>query len=375
MNRIFRAGALVTFACVAFASVAGQQEMRTSAAGNMYVSGSEIRVATPVAGDLIAAGGQVRVEREVADDAAVAGGSVEIRGGVGEDLRVAGGTLDIDGDIGGELVAAGGTVRVADSTTVAGSAWLAGNDVRLGGKVGQDARIAGNRIALSGEINGDARLYGRDISLLPGTKINGNLSYASPNPLFQDPSAQVLGQIVREETPEHWETASGGARAMAWFHPFFVLSMLVAGALLYLLLPGAINGIQEAIRQYPARSLLAGIALLFAVPPVAILFMITVIGIPIGLTLLALYPVMLLLGYLAAAFFVGRRAADAMKQPAQLGPGRQVLFLALALVILNLIVLIPFVGALLIFMALVVGIGGWGVWIYMRSGARETGTA
>lgn len=147
---------------------------------------------------------------------------------------------------------------------------------------------------------------------------------------------------------------------------------MATGVLLFLLLPNAAQGIQRVIREYPLRSLLTGLALLFAVPPVAILLMITVIGIPLGLALLALYPVMLLLGYLAAAFFIGRRAADATKQPPRLSAGRQALFLALALVILNLIALIPFLGGMVMFALLVLGTGGWAVWIYMRYSAKKT---
>lgn len=61
-----------------------------------------------------------------------------------------------------------------------------------------------------------------------------------------------------------------------------------------------------------------------------------------------------------------------MKQPQQLSLGRQSLFLALALVILNLIFLIPFLGIVIVFVLLAMGIGGWAIWIYLQS--REKGT-
>ncbi|OGB20805.1 MAG: hypothetical protein A3I66_19545 [Burkholderiales bacterium RIFCSPLOWO2_02_FULL_57_36] len=106
--------------------------------------------------------------------------------------------------------------------------------------------------------------------------------------------------------------------------------------------------------------------MLFTLPPVAILFMITVIGIPIGLGLLALYPVLLLLGYLATAFFIGREAANAMHQPKDVTLGKQIAFLAGALLLLTIVAMIPVLGGLLMFLALVIGIGGWAVWLYQR---------
>lgn len=369
MKELFGPGILVVSLCITCASFAMPPDMRTGDAENMYLGGGELKVATPVFGDLLAAGGRVSIEREVGADAAVAGGAVDVLAPIGQDLRVAAGTVNIDRNVGGELVAVGGKISVADSATIAGSAWLAGSDVSLAGKVGEDAKVFGTRIVLSGEIGGDAQLYGQDIRLLAGTKINGNLSYASPHPLFLDPSAQVLGTVMHRPMPRHWNGAHDGTYALAWLHPVFVLSMLATGTLLFWLLPNAIRGVERALREYPLRSLLTGLALLFAVPPVAVLFMVTVIGIPLGLSLLMLYPLMLLLGYLAAAFFIGRRAADAMKQPQQLGVGRQALFLALALIMLNLIVLIPFLGGMVVFALLATGIGSWAVWLRIRYGA------
>lgn len=360
------AGILLVFLAILFSSFASRADIQTSAVGNTYISGSDVIVATPVSGDLLAAGGRIIVERQVGADAAIAGGSVAVRAPVRQDLRVAAGDATIGANVGGELVAAGGKVRVVDSAAIEGSAWLAGANVAMSGNVAKGAKIVGNKIAISGQIDGDTHLYGQDISLLAGTRINGNLFYASPNSLFQDPSVQVLGTVRRVHMPDDLERNHRGVRILSGVHFVFVLSMMATGVLLYLLLPNAVQNIARAIKEYPLRSLLAGIALLFAVPPVAVLFIVTVVGIPVGLALFALYPVMLLLGYLAAAFLVGRRAADAMKQPQQLSLGRQSLFLALALVILNLIFLIPFLGIVIVFVLLAMGIGGWAVWIYLQ---------
>jgi hypothetical protein len=94
--------------------------------------------------------------------------------------------------------------------------------------------------------------------------------------------------------------------------------------------------------------------------------MVTVIGMPIALVVLALYPLMLLLGYLATAFLIGRQTAAAMKQAEPLSFGRRMLFLALALIVLGVIGWIPFVGCIVSFAALVAGIGGWAVWLHRQ---------
>lgn len=338
----------------------------TSAAGNTYLAGGDLRILTPVAADLVAAGGRISVERDVGADAAIAGGAVDIRAPVMQDLRVAAGTVNIQRNVGADLVAAGGTVKIENPVRIAGSAWLAGGDITVDGRIGKEAKIYGNRITLSGQIDGDTRLVGREIVLTPNARIDGNLSYASPNPLPDNQRAQVRGTVTRLETPEGWSAGRARGPALSWFHPLFLVSMLICGMLLYLLFPNAVSGAERAIRQYPLRSLLIGLALLFTVPPVAILFMVTVVGLPIGFTLLLLYPLALLLGYLATAFFVGRQIAMAMKHTEPLTWKKQTLFLALSLLALSIALAVPFLGGLILILAVVVGIGGWAVWTQMN---------
>ncbi len=355
----------------AFAAFAAPEAVETHKLDNMYLSGSNIKVDSPVPADLLAAGGKIRIEQNIGADAALAGGSIDVDATVGQDLRVAAGTLDIAGNVGGELVAAGGTVKLDKTAVVAGPAWLTGGNVTVAGRIAKGAKIAANTFTLSGQIDGDTRLYAQQINFLPGAKINGRLFYASPTPLDQEQAAHVLGTITREPFPEARNAKIREARSISWFLPAFLLSMGLTGALLYRLFPHAIVDVQQTIRQYPLRSLFAGLALLFTIPPVAMLLIATVIGIPVGLALFLMYPLMLLLGYMAAAFFIGRRAADMLKQPLQLSYLRQMMFLFLALIILILLALIPGAGILIVAVALVTGIGGWAVSLSMRRSTRQ----
>lgn len=371
-HRGYSVADLVSFVCAFLVlaamapAVADVAETKTDA-GNVYLSGDEIRVTEPVVADLFAAGRRVVIDRPVGADGVLGGATVDVKSDIGQDLRVAGGTVNVDGAIRGDLLATGGTVRVAKSSAVSGSALIAGGKVIVDGRLAHGVKIYAREISISGQIVGDTRLYGQQVVLVPGARIEGDLIYASTDPLPPEQLAQVSGKVVREDTPEGWKTASDrSAHAGAWFRPVFFLSMLVCGSLLFILFPNAVAGTRQSIKRYPLRSLLIGLALLFALPPVAILLMITLIGLPIGLGLLALYPLLLLLGYLAAAFFIGRVAADAMNQPKDFTLARQIAFLAGALLILTLAAMIPVLGGLLVFLALVTGIGGWAVWLHQR---------
>jgi cytoskeletal protein CcmA (bactofilin family) len=352
--------------CLCLALLAGSAVTARSAvtrteAGNSYYSGGELAVTEPVQGDLFAAGGRVTLEQAVGADAAVAGGSVDIRSDVGQDLRAAGGNVRIAGQIGGELVAAGGTVHIADSGVVAGSSLLAGSDVIVDGRLGRSTRIYANRIVFNGEIDGDAHFHAQEIAFGPRARIDGNLFYASASPLPEEELSKVSGRVLRDKTPPNWSERSMNS-GTSWFHPIFFFSMLASGFVLYLLFPNAVNGARESMARAPLRSIVVGLALLFTLPPVALILMLTLIGLPIGLGLFALYPLLLMLGYLAAAFFIGRKLADAVRQPAEFNKRKQALFLAAALLVLSLAGAVPVLGWLFVFVALVAGIGGWVIW-------------
>lgn len=327
-------------------------------AGNRYLAGSQVISDTPVSGDLLAAGGEVALRQSVGADAALAGGSVTVSADVGQDLRVAGGKVTVDKSVGGELFAAGGTVKVGTSATVAGPVVIGGGEIAFDGRAAQGIKLTGNTIRIAGQIDGNARLYGRQITLAPGARIHGDLTYASANALLPDQLAAVSGKVVREATPEGWETASP-APDRAWFHPAFFLSMLATGVLLLWLFPHAVQDASNAVRQSPGMSLLAGTALLLALPPAAVLLMVTIIGLPLGLGLFFLYPLLLLLSYLLLAVLVAQRIAQAAGRPFEHGLLRQTGFLALALLLLTLLMLIPFAGPLLVILGMLAGAGGW----------------
>jgi hypothetical protein len=93
------------------------------------------------------------------------------------------------------------------------------------------------------------------------------------------------------------------------------------------------------------------------VPFVAIVLLITIIGIPLALLLMALYLLALFLGWVTAALFVAQRGLETLR------PGRtptrtwQLTALFLALVALWLLRQIPLVGGLIALLVLLAGIG------------------
>lgn len=363
------------------ASQAHQQSHQsglTTSQGNFYTAGSSVDIDHEVNGDLIAAGGRISVERVVARDAASAGGTVEVRAPIADDVRVAGGNVTIDSRIGGELFAAAGTLRLAERSRVRAAAMLAGGDVKVQGRIDGDLGVAGREIFVDGSVGGSATLRGEHIVLGPLASIEGDLHYASPNPLQRDPGARITGTFTEQDTPAQWRRERDrSVSALVWIHPLFVLGLSLAGAVLFLIWPRALGTVYQTMRVHTLGAMLAGLALLFVTPPLIIVMMMSVIGIPLAFALLLLYPLFLLLAYLSAGFFIGKLILQGLKLDAAFGFTRQVLGIFIGLVVLALLTWVPFVNILVMLFALSAGLGSWAIWLYRdrRTGYQELTSA
>lgn len=369
------------------ASQAGTLSLR----GNVHGFGGSVRTDAPVGGDFTGFGGRVGVDHAVAGDAMLAGGSVEVRAPVGDDLRAAGGDVNIAGAIGGEVYAAGGSVRLAEGGSVAGDASLAGGSITIDGKVGGKLRAAAQHIVINGEVVGDARLRAERIALGPRAKIGGVLNYRSRLPLHQAEGAIIGGGTVAAATLDDEDDRRDGWRGAHhgrgygwhdgmphWFGPvgfgsvfgsaFGFVGVFAVAALFVALLPQFSARLLDAIRSSPWRSLGLGLVALVGVPLLAVLLMITLLGIPLGIAVVALYPLLLLLGFVAGVLFVGQRLRAALRPDAAPTTASTIGFAALALLLLMLVGWVPIVGALALFAVMVVGLGACVLAVVNRRG-------
>lgn len=328
-------------------------------ADDVYVAGGDVVLPGEVAGDAVAAGRRVSVGPLVRGDAILAGGSVVIGGQVLDDVRAAGGEVLVNGPVGDDLIAAGGRVRLAPGARVGGRAWLAGGEVEVAGDAGRELRAAAGRVRLGGRVQGNVELAAEEVEILSTARIAGNLIYRSARPARIAPGAQIAGRITHIRTEPSETALRTGVVASGIV---FIVGLALAGSVLFLLLPGITLSAARTIGSDPWRSLALGFALLVSIPFLAVLLMVTVIGIPLGLVLLALYPVMLLLGFLAAAFFLGDAGLRRLRRPPS--KGLQLGAFIGALVLLALLSQVPGVGGLVAFLALLFGLGAWGLRLY-----------
>jgi cytoskeletal protein CcmA (bactofilin family) len=319
-----------------------------------FAAGDAPRVSAPVKGDLLAAGGELRLAAPVAGDMIAFGGTVRIDGAGSQDLYAAGGTVALEGTIARNARIAGGNVSLGPRARIAGNASLAGGRVEILGGVGGYLQAAGGRVYIDGRVEGDAEVATGQLELGPHARIGGKLRYRGGAPLKQDPAAQVQGGVERLEMPVR-EVAGRSAASAAF--GVWTLGLMTTAVVLVLALPGFFGRVAEAARARFGWSLLTGFLALAAVPFAVVVLLATVIGIPLALLGLLAYFVLLLLGYVAAGIALGDFALKRWLAARAAQRGWRALAAALGVLAVGLAALVPWLGCLIAFLALIAGMG------------------
>jgi cytoskeletal protein CcmA (bactofilin family) len=357
MNRYLVPGILVL---AGFAGIASADDTaRASVGDNRLSAGDEVTIDEYVPGNVFLAAGRVNLDDRIGGSAFVTGGEVGVTGSIGHNLFAAGGDLDIEGEVEGDVHAAGGKLRVQRGAKLRGDAALAGGTINVEGDVGGDLQAYGESIYVNSVIGGDLQLAGEDIRIGPDTRVSGRLEYKSSGQFVMDPKAQVAQGVEQLDANDHGWFGKGHHRSSRGGRTMFSIGVLVLGTLLILGLPAFSREAAGAIRREWLQSAAIGCVMLVGVPLAAVILMITIIGIPLALMMVFGYMVLLMLGYVIAAIFVGDFALEKLGGDRVKSVGWRVLFLLLALVLLSIVRHMPLIGGLVVALLFVAGIGAF----------------
>ena len=255
---------------------------------------------------------------------------------------ITGGVVVPAGQTAGDVVVLDGTVTIAGHAT--------GDVVSVAGPVRVTGRLDGDLIAVS-----DRAFLG------PTARVDGDLRYGDESPVLAR-GASVGGKISNED----WADAANGWGWVSWLAWWLAVSVstLIVGALLVFLAPGALYAAERAVRERLGVTVLWGVAIAIGIPLLAVLALVTLVGIPFGIALLLAAVPVLVVAYTTSAWVLGRRVLR----------NRSTSPWAALLVgwgILRVLALIPIAGALVGLAATVVGLGALAValWRARRLGA------
>jgi cytoskeletal protein CcmA (bactofilin family) len=216
--------------------------------------------------------------------------------------------------------------------------------------------------------NGDAEIVGTveqnvvvfngNVVVRSGAEIGGDLVTRS-TPQVEE-GATVRGERRSVTTEIDISSVGFGGRVVWWIA--YSVSVLILGLLLLVFAPQLFQAVRDTVRARLGASIGWGVGLFFLLPIGSVLLLITVVGIPLGLSLLFALAFIYTLGYVVATVAVGSMIM-------RTSSSRWVVFLV-GWIVLRLLALIPVVGGLLWFLGSVWGLGLLAVAIHGRPADR-----
>lgn len=280
------------------------REVLVSGSGDAHVLGKSVR-SENLQGDLVALGREVTVESVLRGDLLSLSRTLTIRGQLLDDARIVAEWMAIEGDIRGHLLAAGRIVTVATTAQIGDVSTVIGETVDLRGNFERLVYVLGDTVHIAGTYDGDVVvLAGSALTVDSGTVIRGTLRFfVRPGAVVRMPTLpNVTGKLLSSEEWARFFLRVPLPRVR--LAPF--LSLWVIGALFILLCPREALQLQEAIRAAPFSSIIRGfLAFLAAGGLILVTFLpFFLLSVLLALALLLLFGAALGLGPIVLASIV-----------------------------------------------------------------------
>lgn len=325
---------------------------------DVWAAGASVMVRGEAGRDIWAAGAIVDIDARAGGDVWAAGSRVDIAGRVSETMSATGAEVGIAARVDGEARVAGARVTFAPEAVLNGKVRAAGALVDFRARGGSGVSLSGAEVVFDGQTTGDVIIRAQKVRVGEQAEIGGDLEiYSDERPEISQ-QARIGGRLVTLGLEDaDWPESDGFPAILAFFIApvIFAISALILGLVAIWLARGAVEQSIDTFMERPGGSLLRGILTLLGVLIGAALLVALLIGFPLGIAVLFTLPVLVIIGLSGAGLSVGEWIANRAGEP--VGAGGRMGLMALGVLILALVGLIPFVGPILVLLAILMGLG------------------
>lgn len=327
---------------------------------NLYAAGSDANVSGTVTGDLFVFGGNIIVSGPIQGDLMSAGGTLNINGKVSGDERVAGGTITISNSIDGDLLAAGGQINIMSGSTVGKDVEIAGGNINYSGDSNGKVSVRGGNVYINGKVKGDLLVVAETIKIGPNAVISGNFNYSSPNEAVLEQGSTISGAVNFNKTTLSEKKDMPNKGLLFGFITMGLLIKLITTIIIVLIFIYFFKKQSEEITKEGISNFWEnagkGFIMLVIVPVVIIISFVSIIGAALGLIMAVLYALFLIISSIMAVLLFAQLCMKYVFKKEEYKLNWWIIILALLL--FEIISLIPFIGWLFKFIIFLAAFSG-----------------
>ncbi|MEO0936526.1 MAG: hypothetical protein AAFY38_00055 [Pseudomonadota bacterium] len=360
-------GLLAAAITITLALPATSETVLTEVGGDTYTAGETVVSTIDADRDVFAAGRSTTVLGKTQGDMHVSGFDVNMSADVSEDAYAAGATVTITGAVGKDLSATGFTVRLDPSARVGENARLLGATLNIEAPITGSLAATGRDVYLNAEVLGDAQIFAKSLRFGPEARVEGQLIYSTEDKL-DVPASVAAPDRVRFEPVDavrvwdeletiHEMPVLPTLASMFFGFLITLLFFVVLGAIALGFFPQRLDAMRASISDAFGQTALLGVvglSLLFGAVPVVAL---TIVGLPLVPILLLLIVAAWTFSYALGAYAIATRLWFGLGGDADPGMLVRLIILALAIIAIALLNFIPFVGWVVNYTLVLLGLG------------------
>lgn len=300
-------------------------------------------------------------------------------------IMEAGDIVSVSGTANGLIMLAGKTVSsnangdyafmAGESVGINGNilrdAFVAGQNITVEprGVINRDFYVAGSKVVINGAVNGKLYVLANELIIADGATVRGDIiSRVTSITIMNDaniygaveynsdaevniPSGITTHVVQVEETEDATPTIMETLRSKV----LNILISLVVFLALILIAPKMLANIDEKyvgkeLKEYGiGKTMGIGILALIVIPIIALLLMITIVGISVGIILLLIYAIVFMIAIVMTAYVVSIKIFD--------GKMNRYLATTVTIFIIEILRVIPVIGGLIYFLSVVFTFG------------------
>lgn len=323
--------------------------------GDFYGVAQSISISGAAQHDLYLGGLNVTINAPVQQDLVVIGGSVQVHDEVGDDVRLLAGDATISERVKGDVVVYAGKLHILSTAHIEGDLIYSGEELRVEGPVDGNIHGLSKKIRVDAVVGGDIQYVALEsFSLGENAEIKGSISYESNYELARNTNAVIHGEIYQTSI-----LPDSGSDSLESF-VFMLFIILFASMTLYLLGKRYVQPLVVSTTRSFGQNGLIGLAILLLTPFVSFIFMVSVIGVFVGVILLLSWFVVLIAAFVFVSVVFGFHVQKLIIKKTTV----TIQTLIIGSITLGIALLIPVVGPLLVIATTLVVLGSFCRHIY-----------
>ena len=305
-------------------------------------------------GDLFGWAPKVSVGGEIQGDLFAGANSIDVSGTVRDSTRLFAQTVDISGTIEGDLLIFAATLTLKEGAHITGDIFGSVAHFIHMGRVDGNIRLTTGESRIEGSVGKDLRLKADTISIDEGAQIEGDLIYKSRTELPASVADYVAGEIVHEivkDDEDADEKKFTIGTVIGWL--YWPVAAFILGAILLALCGKHKQLPVQRMNEEGWIGLAVGVLALPVLAVASFFAILLVLTIPLGIIGIFLFFILLFVGKIPTAVWLGRRILSFGRE----SEPSPYLSLALGLFAIYLLKLIPYLGWVVWYAVTSAGIG------------------